>query len=75
LNNKVTLISNDKCWMESEAIAQLDRVAQLSGVVRAVGLPDLHPGGTWMYHNAVCETRKSSSVRGMMMAYILGAMK
>jgi release factor H-coupled RctB family protein len=46
-DNKITLISNEKCWMESEAITQLEAVASLPGVVRAVGLPDLHPRKTW----------------------------
>jgi release factor H-coupled RctB family protein len=45
-NEKITLIANEKCWMESDAIEQLKSVAALPGVVRAVGLPDLHPGKT-----------------------------
>lgn len=31
-------------WMEGEALEQLARVAAAPGCVRAVGLPDLHPG-------------------------------
>lgn len=31
-------------WMEGEALAQLAQVARLRGCVRAVGMPDLHPG-------------------------------
>lgn len=44
MNEKVTVISDDKCWMEHTALTQLDNVATLPGVVRAVGLPDLHAG-------------------------------
>lgn len=44
MNSKVTLISNGKCWMEQTALTQLDNLAALPGVVRAVGLPDLHAG-------------------------------
>lgn len=44
MNNKVHIIANDKCWMEHTALMQLENVAELPGVVRAVGLPDLHAG-------------------------------
>lgn len=38
------LVSGPDVWMESEATRQLAAVAQLEGCVRAVGMPDLHPG-------------------------------
>lgn len=41
---KVRIIRNDKSWIESNAVEQLNRVAQLEGVIKAVGLPDLHAG-------------------------------
>ncbi len=41
---KTVIISNEKCWMEHTALTQLENVAKLPGVVRAVGLPDLHAG-------------------------------
>ena len=44
MNSKTTIIKNEKCWMEHTAITQLENVSNLSGVVRAVGLPDLHAG-------------------------------
>lgn len=44
MNGNITLIKNEKCWMEHTAIRQLETVGMLSGVVRAVGLPDLHAG-------------------------------
>lgn len=31
-------------WVEGEAVTQLERAAALPGCVRAVGMPDLHPG-------------------------------
>lgn len=44
MNNKTTLIANEKCWIEQTAKTQLDQVSALPGVVRAVALPDLHAG-------------------------------
>jgi release factor H-coupled RctB family protein len=44
LNPKTTLIANDVCWIEHTAKTQLEHVSNLPGVVRAVGLPDLHAG-------------------------------
>lgn len=41
---KSVLISGPDVWMESEATRQLDAAAQLEGCIRAVGMPDLHPG-------------------------------
>lgn len=38
------LISSGKNWIEQAAKDQLQGVAGLAGVVKAVGLPDLHPG-------------------------------
>ncbi len=44
--NNVTIISSEKNWIEQNAINQLNQISTLPGVVRAVGLPDLHPGKT-----------------------------
>src|SRR5262245_38182616 len=44
LPNHVMVIADEDVWMEGEALLELARVAQLPGCVRAVGLPDLHPG-------------------------------
>lgn len=44
MNEKITIIKNYKCWMEHTAIEQLAGLGALPGVVRAVGLPDLHAG-------------------------------
>ncbi|MDR2088451.1 MAG: RNA ligase RtcB family protein [Clostridiales Family XIII bacterium] len=46
MDKKITLITNEKCWMEQDARTQLEGLAALPGVVRVVGLPDLHPGKT-----------------------------
>ncbi len=44
MNKKITLISSEKNWLEGEAIRQLEQTAKLPGIIKAVGLPDLHPG-------------------------------
>lgn len=41
---KYTILTNDKLWLEQNAIDQLKMVSCLPQVVRAVGLPDLHAG-------------------------------
>ncbi|HOJ79191.1 MAG TPA: RNA ligase RtcB family protein [Bacillota bacterium] len=46
INSNVTLISTAKNWLEQTAIDQLNQVSTLPGVVKVVGLPDLHPGKT-----------------------------
>lgn len=38
------VIARPDVWMESEAIAQLARTAREVACLRAVGMPDLHPG-------------------------------
>lgn len=38
------VIAGEDVWLEAEAVDQLRRVAALPGCVRAVGMPDLHPG-------------------------------
>ncbi|MBN1499702.1 MAG: RtcB family protein, partial [Spirochaetes bacterium] len=42
--SNVKIISSAKSWIESNAVAQLEKTVQLQGVVQAVGLPDLHFG-------------------------------
>lgn len=44
LPDHVRLIANDRTWIEGQAVEQLIAVGNLAHVVRAVGLPDLHPG-------------------------------
>jgi len=41
---KPTLIASADSWIEGEALRQLEQTANLPGMHRAVGLPDLHPG-------------------------------
>ena len=41
---KPIIIASDQSWIEGDAIAQLNHVAGLPGIEKAVGLPDLHPG-------------------------------
>ena len=40
------LISSGKNWVEQAAVDQLRGVSRLPGMIRTVGLPDLHPGNT-----------------------------
>ena len=40
----VSVIAGDRSWIEGDALVQLERVARLPGMIRAVGLPDLHAG-------------------------------
>lgn len=44
--SNVTIISSEKNWLEQAAVNQLNHISTLPGVVKAVGLPDLHPGKT-----------------------------
>jgi release factor H-coupled RctB family protein len=46
MESKVKVIKTEKSWVESNAIEQLEKVSELKGVVKAVGLPDLHFGKT-----------------------------
>lgn len=46
INSNVTLISSAKNWLEQTAIDQLNQISTLPGIVKVVGLPDLHPGKT-----------------------------
>lgn len=41
---RVRVVAGEDVWLETEALEQLARVAALPGCVRAVGMPDLHPG-------------------------------
>ncbi|BFM10632.1 hypothetical protein R50072_07850 [Simiduia litorea] len=40
----VRLIISKDNWLETDALDQLQRVAELPGMCAAFGLPDLHPG-------------------------------
>ncbi|MCL1983099.1 MAG: RNA ligase RtcB family protein [Clostridiales bacterium] len=55
MNNKTTIITNEKNWLEHTAVSQLDALANLGGVVKVVGLPDLHAGKTPVGLAAVTE--------------------
>jgi len=39
-----TVIASPTTWIETDAVQQLQAVAALPGMRRAVGMPDLHPG-------------------------------
>ena len=42
--NKPIVIATEQSWIEGDALQQLEHAANLPGMTRAVGLPDLHPG-------------------------------
>jgi release factor H-coupled RctB family protein len=44
LSSRVNLIANSDTWIEGKAIQQLEKTAQLKGIKKATGMPDLHPG-------------------------------
>lgn len=44
MDSKITLIANEKSWIEGNAIKQLKSLEELEGVIKIVGLPDLHAG-------------------------------
>lgn len=44
LSDRVSLIASEKLWVEHSALQQLEKTAELPGITRAVGLPDIHPG-------------------------------
>lgn len=44
LSDRATVIAGDGLWLEDAAFQQLKTTSQLDGMVRVVGLPDLHPG-------------------------------
>jgi len=39
-----SIITSVENWIEGEAIRQLEKTAELPGMIKAVGLPELHPG-------------------------------
>lgn len=41
---KVRIVISDKNWLESSAIEQLKKTAELPGMCLGIGMPDLHPG-------------------------------
>ncbi|HEU4535471.1 MAG TPA: RtcB family protein, partial [Polyangiaceae bacterium] len=41
-----SIVQGEGVWMEGNALAQFAQIASLPGCVRAVGMPDMHAGGT-----------------------------
>lgn len=44
LSERVALIASENTWIEGNAIQQLRSTAELPGMHRVAGMPDLHPG-------------------------------
>ncbi|MCC0633582.1 RNA ligase RtcB family protein [Clostridioides sp. ZZV15-6388] len=42
--SEIKVIANNKCWIEDIAKRQLEDISKLNGILRIVGLPDLHAG-------------------------------
>ncbi|QTA85790.1 RNA ligase RtcB family protein [Desulfonema magnum] len=42
--DKIKVIASKDNWIEGEALKQLEKTAQLPGILKAIGLPDIHPG-------------------------------
>ncbi|MCC0655028.1 RNA ligase RtcB family protein [Clostridioides sp. ES-S-0123-01] len=42
--SEIKIIASNKCWIEDIAKKQLEDILKLNGVLRIVGLPDLHAG-------------------------------
>ena len=42
--DRATVVASPRLWLEGAAVQQLIKTSQLPGMVRAVGMPDLHPG-------------------------------
>ncbi len=41
---KIKIIASSNTWIEGKAVEQLNETASLPGMMKVVGLPDLHPG-------------------------------
>ncbi|UYZ85013.1 RNA ligase RtcB family protein [Entomomonas sp. E2T0] len=44
LSEGVSLVASDDTWIEGNAIQQLQTTAKLTGMLKVIGMPDLHPG-------------------------------
>ena len=44
LSDRVSFIASSDTWIEEKSIQQLEKTAELEGIIKAVGMPDLHPG-------------------------------
>lgn len=44
LSEGVSLVASDDTWIEGNAIQQLQTTAKLAGMLKVIGMPDLHPG-------------------------------
>jgi release factor H-coupled RctB family protein len=42
--SETEVLASARSWIEGAAVQQLERTAELPGMLRAVGMPDLHPG-------------------------------
>lgn len=43
---RIKIVSNEKNWLESDAVRQLEEISKFKGVKDICAMPDLHPGRT-----------------------------
>lgn len=46
MDKQIKVVKSGKTWIEGKAIEQLKTISKLNGILKTVGLPDLHPGQT-----------------------------
>ncbi|MEM6929283.1 MAG: RtcB family protein [Myxococcota bacterium] len=64
MEDNAHLVSNDRVWMDGNALTQLDGVARDPHCVRAVGMPDLHCGAVTPIGAVFATTHISPSLIG-----------
>ena len=58
ITEKVSLIASADTWIEGQAIQQLIKTSELTGMHRVAGMPDLHPGRGYPIGAAFFTTNK-----------------
>lgn len=58
ISSNVSLIASTNTWIEGQAIQQLSKTAELTGMKHVVGMPDLHPGRGYPIGAAFFSTNK-----------------
>ncbi len=64
MEDNARLVSNDRVWMDGNALTQLDGVARDPHCVKAVGMPDLHCGAVTPIGAVFATTHISPSLIG-----------
>ncbi|MEN0065161.1 MAG: RtcB family protein [Myxococcota bacterium] len=64
MHDKARLVTNERVWMDGNALSQLDGVARDPHCVQAVGMPDLHGGAVTPIGAVFATTHISPSLIG-----------